>query len=239
MGLVMHQSLENSILENQIIQAELNNEDEEEIQKKRQLLNEKREELLEATLEAKKIAKEVQLEKQQKQKDFVFDSQEVERWGEELDAILTKTIEGAMSRTMKSNAQVLSEFNMRYAATDDLIVVGTVDLVMKEGDQVVLKEYKSTDKGIKNSLLQIQLYLYLYEKIHQVRPAYGILESLESGVQIKVQPSDSTVAYFDKVVSEFKSVAVQTSFSTSSEFNTCKRCDYNIVCPFTKYIPKG
>ena len=103
-------------------------------------------------------------------------------------------------------------------------------LLTPEGYAVI--ELKSSDAGAfrPEAVVQLALYMYAFEKMYNVRPTKGVLESIASGKQRVITMSDELMQDCENLIVAAMLLLQSNTFPATPSLEQCGHCSFRDSC---------
>jgi len=112
-----------------------------------------------------------------------------------------------------------------------LKINGTYDLIVKNGDDITIKEFKTHLKGDQASQsLQLKIYTLAYKITTGKLPNLAVLESISSGYISSFVPDENMIDETQKLIIRVHEEIRKGLFIPHPSESTCRGCPFQELC---------
>jgi CRISPR/Cas system-associated exonuclease Cas4 (RecB family) len=133
---------------------------------------------------------------------------------------------------------VEQEFAIEVPISDDRTIayIGSWDRIDLTPDGIQVVELKSSDSGTfaPNAAVQLLLYMYAFEKLYNVRPTRGILESIATGKQKQIVMTNQLMDLCENLIVTTVALLQNKTYTATPSVSRCSTCKFNSSCPVSE-----
>ena len=151
---------------------------------------------------------------------------------QQLDTIINEILKNGSKEEM---IHPLSSMTLQFS-DGDITVRGEDTSSKNLAKEAILMKEKLSDYGIRSSRFQVELYLYLIEKIFGVSPIKEIsITTYQPDKTISITPSVKLFQKTNHLVERINSLVNDKEYNAMPDELVCKSCKFSITCPSSQH----